>query len=302
MKSLKNFFPLLILAMLACNALAPIASAPNPKTLNTTVVETVVGALTLTARATTLTPLFTFTPAPPTLTPTLTNTPTPIFTFTPLVPIVSVSVDTNCRNGPGKVYDYEGALLIGETAEILARNPSGDFWYVRNPDSSGSAYCWLWGKYATIAGNVAVLPIYTPPPPPTPTFTPSPTFTPKPTFTPPPAPNFNLSYSSKDTCAGWWVEFKLTNNGSVNFKSVEMTVEDLTAPTTLSNLTDGFTDINGCVSSATKDTLAVGTSAIVSAPAFAYDPTGHNVRATVTLCSNTGISGLCLTKKIQFTP
>ena len=65
-----------------------------------------------------------FTPLP-TDTPTPTNTPFPTNTFTPAVPIVSVSVDTNCRIGPGKEYDLLGALLVGEQAELIARDPSG---------------------------------------------------------------------------------------------------------------------------------------------------------------------------------
>ena len=96
------------------------------------------------------TPTATFTPLPPTNTPTPTLSPTPIFTFTPLTPQISVSVATNCRAGPGKAYDRVGALLVGEFAQVVGRNPTGNYWYIRNPDSS-TGFCWVWGEYATLS-------------------------------------------------------------------------------------------------------------------------------------------------------
>ena len=103
----------------------------------------------------------TFTPGPPTL------TPTPTHTSTPAVPTIAVSLDTNCRVGPGKVYDMVGALLVGETTEILARGSVPNYWVVDNPDYPGHE-CWLWGKYATVSGNTSHLPIRSAAPTPTP--------------------------------------------------------------------------------------------------------------------------------------
>ncbi len=103
----------------------------------------------------------TFTPGPPTL------TPTPPHTSTPVVPTIVVSVDTNCRSGPGKVYDMLGALLVGETTEILARGSVPNYWVVDNPNYPGHE-CWLWGKYATVSGDTHHLPIRTAAPTPTP--------------------------------------------------------------------------------------------------------------------------------------
>ncbi len=296
----KVYSPVLAIVLGAIACATPATAVPPPvsnaDSINTIVAGTVSGAWTQTAAAAPLLPSATSTPEPPTFTPTTTTTPTPIFTPTPLIPLVSVSVDTNCRNGPGKVYGYEGALLVGETAEVLARDPSGNYWYVRNPDSNGSPFCWVWGEYATISGNVAFLPVYTPPPTPTPTFTPTATFTPS------PAPAFDVSYTSMDTCTGWWAEFKLKNTGSVNFRSVEIVLTDKNTAVTISNLTDGFTDLNGCLTSSSKNTLVPGNSLVVSAPAFAYNPSTHTIQAKVTVCSNPGLSGMCVTKKIEFVP
>ena len=104
--------------------------------------------------------------------------------------MVTVSQNTNCRTGPGVVYDLIGGLLIGEKAEVVGKYSAGNYWIINNPDSSGT--CWLWGQYATVTGNTAGLPEYTPPPTPTPTITPTPTFTPTPS--PPNAPaNINVA-------------------------------------------------------------------------------------------------------------
>jgi hypothetical protein len=104
------------------------------------------------------------------------------------VTLISVSVDTNCRIGPGRVYDWLGFLAVGEEVEIVARDPSGYYWYIKNPTADG--FCWVAGDYASIVGETQPLPVYTPMP--TPTFTPTitptptshPTYTPTPTSTP----------------------------------------------------------------------------------------------------------------------
>jgi len=103
-----------------------------------------------------------------TLMPTITLTPTITLKPTLETPMVSVSVDTNCRTGPGKIYDYIGALLTGETAEVVGQSMDGLYWIIKNPDLPGE--CWLWREYATVVGPTEGLAMYTPPPTPTPTF------------------------------------------------------------------------------------------------------------------------------------
>lgn len=114
--------------------------------------------------------------------PNLQETATPEFTATagptstPSVPQVTVSTNTNCRVGPGVVYDLIDALVIGQTGEVVGKN-SGvpNYWVIKRP--SGSGTCWLWGEYATVSGNTANLPEYPVPPTPTPSATPTPTAT-----------------------------------------------------------------------------------------------------------------------------
>jgi hypothetical protein len=299
---------ILVLVVSAC-ALPPI-TIEDAGPISTAAAQTVIAGLTQLALSTPASPgpsptvgpaTLTLTPEPPTLTPTETLTPTAsltatlpftatlVFTPTPLVPLVSVSVPTNCRSGPGKVYRLEGALLVGETAEVFARDPTGNYWYIRNPDASND-FCWIWGEYATVTGNISLLPVFTPPPRPTATLTPT------------PSPRFEASYSGLDTCETWWAEIKLRNTGSIAFQSMGITVKDLATGKVHAGYREDFVNRNGCLAVNTRDTLAVGTTFVVSAPAFGYDPSGHKMRATITLCSRPGQNGTCVTRTVEFRP
>ena len=283
----------LLLASLACAlpGTSLITATPDQNFYNTAIAQTVAAAVAQTQGLPSPepiimasdTPIFTSTPEPPTLTPTVTLTPSPIFTSTPLVPLISVSVATNCRVGPGRIYDRVGALLVGQTAEVFGRNDTSNYWYIRNPNRSGE-FCWLWGEYASLTGNLGALPVYTPP------------------HTPTPMPNFEPSFVGKDSCSGWWVDIELENTGGIQFKSYSLTLRDTVTDTVLSAYADGFTDNTGCLDSTTRTNLNPGSSRVISSPAFSYDPAGHKLRATITLCSNLGQSGTCVTKVIEFKP
>ena len=278
----------LFIASLACGMPTIAISQPNEGVALTAIMQTMIPALTQTAQAVVPVdlpelPVATFTPETPTLTPTATLSPTPVFTNTPLVPQVSVSQATNCRIGPGKVYDRVGALMVGQVAEVVGRDSTGAYWYIHNPTRS-NGYCWIWGQYATVSGNFAVLPVLTPPP------------------TPTPVPAFEAAYDGKDTCVGWWVEIELSNTGGLPFKSIALTVRDTVTDAVVSLYSDSFTNIDGCLESHTKDVLDPGVSRVISSPAFAYDPVGHELRATITLCSSPGQNGMCVTQVIKFTP
>jgi hypothetical protein len=283
---------ILLIVSLACGLPSIPITGPTVPTLDsnnlgTVIARTMESALTQTAvaampinLANSQTAAITLTP---TFTPSATLSPTPVYTATPLVPMISVSVDTNCRVGPGQVYDRVGALLVGETTEVFGRDPTARYWYVRNPDKDNQ-YCWLWTEYATVVGNVSALPFYTPPP------------------TPTPPPSFEAAYGGLEECSGWWVDIELKNTSSVAFKSVSISVRDLGTDADISLYADRFTAIDDCVGSTTRDTLEPGQSLTVSTPAFAYDPDGHKLRATITLCSAPGQKGACVTNVIKFSP
>ena len=290
-KSIPTLLSVTVLLILSQACTSPGISPPDSNSVNTAIAQTIVVGLTQSATSFVPTAIvesptlpFTSTPELPTLTPTATLSPTPVFSATPVVPQIRVSVPTNCRVGPGRVYDRVGALLLGEVAEVVGRNPESNYWLIRNPRSDG--FCWLWGEYATLTGNLSVLPVYTPPPTPTPT------------------PNFAALYRGIDVCTGrgWWVDIELKNTGGVSFRSISLTVRDTITNAVVSMYADSFTDLSGCLSSSTRDALPSGATRIVSSPAFTYNTLGHRLRATITLCSNLGQSGTCVTQVIHFTP
>jgi hypothetical protein len=224
----------------------------------------------------TLVPVDTFTPLP-TLSPTL------VLTATSSVPLISVSVDTNCRTGPGKVYDRVGGLLVDETAEVIARDPTYQYWYIRDGESP-TGFCWVWGQYATVIGNTSILPIFTPPPSPT------------------PAPSFEMAYAGVDSCVGWWAEIKVKNTGPIAFKSFTLSIRDRTLDILLTDFGDGFTDLDGCLSSAIVAELAPGDVYRISSPAFVSNIVGHKMRATLTMCTKVSQGGACVSQTIDFKP
>jgi hypothetical protein len=103
-------------------------------------------SLTQTAHAVTPSPAFTATAE---------FSPTPEFTATPSKVIVTVSANTNCRSGPGADYSIEGALTIGQQAEVVGKSSTTNYWVINNPNGPGT--CWLWGEFATVTGNTTAL-------------------------------------------------------------------------------------------------------------------------------------------------
>ena len=274
----------LLLAALACvlPGAAPVP-APDPNAVNTSIVQTIIARQTQEVLNNPPTATFTFTPETPTLTPEPTSSPTPDFTETPSTPQISVSVDTNCRTGPGAVFERVGILLVGETADIVGREPKGEYWYIRNPDL-GTEFCWVWGEYATISGNLLPLLFVSPPPP--------------------PSAAIGLSFEKLGTCATWWIDFKMVNTSGALFKSFSITVTDTdTNPVTVvAKNENGFTKNDGCSAPVKTDTLAAGSFITISSPQFAYNPSGHTLKAKVTVCTATDQKGTCVTQELTFKP
>jgi hypothetical protein len=107
---------------------------------------------------------------PPTATSTSTMMPTatiePTATEVQAL-VVTVSENTNCREGPGIEYVFEAVLAVGEVAEVMARDETGEYWYISGA-ALPEAGCWIWGEYAQVQGAVESLPVITPAPSPTP--------------------------------------------------------------------------------------------------------------------------------------
>ena len=70
----------------------------------------------------------------------------------------------NVRSGPGLVFNPPiGILTAGQTADVLARNPAGDWLKVRYLDGEG----WVFAQLVTLNGDAATLPVDSGPPAPT---------------------------------------------------------------------------------------------------------------------------------------
>jgi hypothetical protein len=269
-------FIVLLIASLACGQ-PNTPPTPDQNALDTSVAQTVAVRQTqaiLNAPATaTLTPTPTF---------TRTVTVTPVFTATLGIPSISVSRDTNCRVGPGEIYERVGYLLVGEVTEVFGRDPQAKYWYVRNLDA-GAEYCWVWGEYATVSGNVFAVPAYTP--------------------LPIPVTAFTASFAGVKSCStAWWFDFKLTNGSGAPYRSISIIVRDTDKGTESSVDTNDFTLNDGCNPAIQNDTLPVDETISVSSPSLAYNPSGHNFNAKIKVCTEINQGGTCLTQELNFKP
>ena len=205
--------------------------------------------------------------------------------------MVSVSNATNCRSGPGTVYDWLGALNPGQEVEILGKDPSNSSFYIRNPTSQ-TGFCWIWNTYATVTGDLGAVPVYTPMPTPTAVKTATPTI------------DFSASLSEVFLCgATYYIEFNFSNTGSLIWQSYYSATTDTNLSVTQTSQWDEFEDYSpACVKLSSQDDLAPGESGKAWSGGFASNPTGHYISATIKLCSLDGLGGTCISKSITFTP
>jgi hypothetical protein len=273
------------LSLTTQQATIPIETLVAEKLAATAAVQTALAnavASTLAALATN-TPEYTFTPS---LTSTPSQTPTLTITLTPSVPKASVSVETNCRSGPGLVYGILGVVSVGQSAEVVGKG-AGDYWIIKVP-SNPSVTCWLWGQYATVAGNTSGLPVFSPPP------------------TPTPAQNFTVSFVDNTNCGSQYAfQFQVNNTGGITWESINIIITNNTADTTTTHTLDSFRAYEGCPLQSDQLNLEPGEGGLVSninPGQLNYDPSGDHFTATFKLCSQNGLAGTCLEKTITFNP
>ena len=85
-------------------------------------------------------------------------------------------------------------------------------------------------------------------------------------------------------------------------QSIGMILKDTVTGESVSDLNDGFLDRSACGSSSSRATLLPDKAVTVSSPSLSADPSGHKLRATITLCSGLGQNGECITQTITFKP
>jgi hypothetical protein len=106
-------------------------------------------------------------------------------TDTPSRPTATITTGVNLRRGPGTVFNPPvGSMPPNATADIVAINPSGDWYKVRSTYGEG----WISAAFVTVSGDVESLPVDPGPPTPVP-------FTPTPVATATPVTNANLIIS-----------------------------------------------------------------------------------------------------------
>ena len=106
-----------------------------------------------------------FTAPEPTITPAPTaiiiptSTPAIIPTAT-LVRVTLTVKDTliNCRYGPGTGYALINELSQDESARVIGRDASLNWWYIRDPGNP-NGFCWISASVAETQGAVEELPV-----------------------------------------------------------------------------------------------------------------------------------------------
>lgn len=307
MKKINNFIRLLsfvlIISITACNLPSGAGSSNTPDINATVAAEVAIAFAAQTLVAQTLAaggdvvPANTDTITPEalpqvasteTLTPTITLTPTPEGIF------LVVSQDTNCRfGGPYSSFKIITTVKAGQNVEVLSRNPENDSYFVKNPYDANST-CWMYGKFATLTGNAAALPVSTMHPTPTPTYTPTPNT------------NFTVSFVSLESCGPQWA-FKLhvKNNGGTIWQSISLSGNDTVTAFVINHTSNTFKEYIGCAVGLTQGDLTPGEESFVlnvSPGQFNYNPTGNLIKITVKLCSEDNLLGTCLSKNLSFTP
>ena len=216
--------------------------------------------------------------------PSATSSPTETPTPTPLPVFIRVSAPTNCRLGPGVRYQRVGTLLIEANAEVVARSSATSFWYIANPDRPGE-YCWLWGKYASLEGEADVLPVYTPPPSPT------------------PSPAFSMSLEDFFTCGGdEYVVFKIHNPTQLTYMTAQRQLIDLNTSKTLYGPTldrHPFAPGPGDCPPGHENEIYPDRVAYVYVPLRGAE-SGHGVRAILMVCTQDYLRGDCWVNAADF--
>jgi hypothetical protein len=162
----------------------------------------------------------------PTDVPPPTNPPPPTATPTPSAPMATFKQGANLRAGASTLFNPPvGSFAQGQTAEILARTQSGEWYKVKYFNGSG----WVFGQLIDVSGDTAKIPIDAGPPVPTLTPTPIP-------VTPTPQTAVNLVAGSirinnnPVKCGTLMISVDIANNGTqANPSGGSLSVQDVRA-------------------------------------------------------------------------
>jgi len=276
-----------IMLMLLVSACTP-AAAPTPDLAATIAVNVAIEQTMAALQTQSIATELAYQQQHPTETATPQPTATSEFTPTPDKITLTLSKDTYCRNGIFAKSPYVALMSAGQTYDVLAIDPNNQAYYVVEPDHTFT-YCWVWGEYAKLNGDKDRLPVYTPQPLPTPTYTAT------------VGPDFSVSYVGQQVCgADYYLRFFIKNTGSKTWEALQINVTDNTKNVTTTYNNTVFVDYLNCVAGVSESDLTPGESSNVAVK-VSEDPTGHSMSATIILCQ-TDASGGCNPKTITFTP
>ncbi len=170
--SLASMAATVSLLLAGCGLGAPLAPTAPPTLSSEQVMNTAEAIAAATRQASTPTPTQvlatpTSTEVPPTVTPSVTSTPSS--------PIVIADYNANVRSGPGEGFDQIDFLYEGDTADVEGRFENDDFgvWYFITRQGQGLPG-WIWSGAVTLEGNPNGIPVLESPPTPTPGPSPTP--------------------------------------------------------------------------------------------------------------------------------
>jgi hypothetical protein len=172
-------------------------------------------------------------------------------------------------------------------AEVIGVLPARNYYYISNPGEN-QGFCWLWGEYATVTGELSLAPVMTSPPTPTPTPRPF---------------DVIVEYENQHDCSGTeHATVRLVNISGVTFESIELDIFDLDASSQIygpavSN-SPFLNSSNSCPPGSTN--LEPDQARFAAGPIGSPPPSGNTLRLTIKLCTADGLGGSCLARSIQF--
>jgi len=119
----------------------------------------------------------------------------------------------------------------------------------------------------------------------------------------PPEPNFTVNFTNTGLCLPQFATFKVINTGDYTFEWARITIQDLTASTTLygpgTNSVPFLASSSDCPPGASA--MDPGQTRYIAASIGSPVPSGNTARLTLKLCTLDGGGGQCVEKTTDFT-
>jgi hypothetical protein len=194
--------------------------------------------------------------------------------------MAEVNRESNCRVGPGGIYELVATYQAGQLLEVVAKDLGGGYWFVKNPEKP-EEQCYLLAQNITITGDTVALPKFTPRPSPT------------------AAPYFTVTFKKFDTCKSEdYALFVVVNAGSVPFRSVYIRVTDQKVGRSVEQSLNAFDLRVGCVLAKNIAPLNPGETGYVASPPFKWSVAGHKLQAVIMACTEQNLKGTCVTQSL----